>query len=74
MRPRSTSGNNDGDASYEHFHHDDPRQKEITIAQAVLGGWPKQRILDEVAKCHVLCANCHAKHHWNERIAMRDRK
>jgi hypothetical protein len=56
-----------------HFHHDDPRQKDVTVAQAVVHGWSKQRILDEVAKCRVLCANCHAKHHWNERLELRAR-
>ena len=48
------------------FHHKDPNQKEITITQAVASGWSKNRIRDEMAKCEVLCANCHAKeHHLN---------
>jgi len=29
--------------------------------------WSRKRILDEVAKCIVLCANCHRKMHWVER-------
>lgn len=47
------------------FHHDDPKTKRLTLADAVERGWSKERILDEVAKCRVLCANCHFKHHWN---------
>ena len=45
--------------------HVDPTTKAITLADAISRGWSKQRILDEVAKCRVLCANCHLKHHWS---------
>jgi hypothetical protein len=51
------------------FHHADPRQKEVSIADAVRRGWARERILAELAKCEVLCANCHAKHHAKERAA-----
>jgi hypothetical protein len=50
-----------------HFHHDDPKTKELTLADAIAHGWGVARILREVAKCRVLCANCHLKHHWRER-------
>lgn len=49
------------------FHHRDPRAKEITLANAVGNAWSRERILAEVAKCDVLCANCHLKHHWDAR-------
>ena len=36
------------------------------ISDAVRLAWSKKRILAEAAKCEVLCANCHAKHHAAE--------
>jgi hypothetical protein len=51
------------------FHHIDPEQKEIEISAALVNGWSRDRILLEAAKCRVLCANCHLKHHWNERAS-----
>jgi len=48
------------------FHHPDPTQKEISIADAVRRCWSPQRITVELQKCEVLCANCHAKHHARE--------
>jgi hypothetical protein len=46
------------------FHHEDRTKKETSIAQVVALGWSKARILGEMAKCRVLCANCHRKAHW----------
>ena len=48
------------------FHHVDPTKKESSVADAVRRGWGKARILAEIARCEVLCANCHAKHHARE--------
>lgn len=45
------------------FHHTDPNEKEMGISQAVLNGWSKKRILEEIAKCKVICASCHRKLH-----------
>jgi len=44
------------------FHHLDPTTKEEDVATIVWKG-SKQKLLDEIAKCKVLCANCHRKHH-----------
>lgn len=50
-----------------HFHHRDPEQKEIDLGSVMRYGWSKDRIVAELSKCDVLCANCHLKLHWNER-------
>lgn len=49
------------------FHHRDPARKDFDISIAVGQGWAFPRIVAEVEKCDVLCANCHLIHHWNER-------
>lgn len=51
------------------FHHADPKAKEVSVSDAVRRAWSRKRILAELAKCEVLCANCHAKHHAAERAA-----
>jgi hypothetical protein len=51
------------------FHHADPKAKETSIADAIRRAWSRKRILAELAKCEVLCANCHAKHHAKERAS-----
>jgi hypothetical protein len=43
------------------FHH--MSGKEAGIAQAVYKGWSKDRIIEEINKCVVLCSNCHRKVH-----------
>jgi hypothetical protein len=43
------------------FHHRDPSQKLYAVSQMV--GMPARRIRAEIAKCVVLCANCHKKVH-----------
>ncbi|CCF85847.1 hypothetical protein NITHO_5940002 [Nitrolancea hollandica Lb] len=45
------------------FHHKDPSEKEFVISQAARAGYSKARLLAEMAKCHVLCSNCHRKAH-----------
>jgi hypothetical protein len=46
------------------FHHEDPKKKDRAVSHAVHAGWSKERIIAEMAKCVVLCANCHRKLHW----------
>ena len=48
------------------FHHvgDD---KEAGLAQMVHNAVGKKRILKEIAKCEILCSNCHRILHYDER-------
>jgi hypothetical protein len=48
------------------FHHVDPNTKEINLSFAANRGWSKKRILKEIEKCIVLCANCHFKLHASD--------
>ena len=50
------------------FHHPETSVKEMSVADAVRRGWGRTRILREIQKCEVLCANCHAKHHAREQV------
>jgi hypothetical protein len=45
------------------FHHEDPTTKELGLSDAIRRGWGRARILRELEKCKVLCANCHIRHH-----------
>jgi len=49
------------------FHHKDPKEKEGTIALLIVGGYSREKILKEMEKCTILCANCHAKEHYVSR-------
>jgi hypothetical protein len=48
------------------FHHRDGDDKEMAIA-ASIGRWGDKRRYKEIAKCDVLCANCHRILHFEER-------
>lgn len=49
------------------FHHKKRAGKEISIAVAAHRRWSLKRLMAEVAKCEILCANCHRKLHWKDR-------
>lgn len=48
------------------FHHRNPAEKDGLLSVAV-AKWSLDRIRAEVAKCDILCANCHRKLHYEER-------
>jgi predicted HNH restriction endonuclease len=49
------------------FHHRNPADKKFSIQNAVARKVPKDQIIAEIAKCDILCANCHSILHWDER-------
>ena len=46
------------------FHHVDPKEKERSLGDIGKYGWSRAKALAEIAKCVILCANCHRKRHW----------
>lgn len=52
-----------------HFHHRDPSVKEDRVSNMPMRGCGWTRVLAEIAKCDVLCANCHAILHHDEKVA-----
>jgi hypothetical protein len=55
------------------FHHIDPKEKSFSLSTKTLGAtkkFPWEDVLEELKKCQILCANCHAKHHtvWEEEV------
>lgn len=51
----------ENDPSCLDFHHKDPNEKDFQVSQ--IADVSKERFLAEIAKCAVLCANCHRKLH-----------
>jgi len=46
------------------FHHRDPTVKKFVIQRLVTRTSDNNKVLEEIAKCDVFCANCHRKHHF----------
>jgi len=45
------------------FHHKNPKIKEKAISQVFRVGWSLSHLEKEIAKCVILCSNCHRKKH-----------
>ncbi len=48
------------------FHHRDRTEKSFTISNVISRATSINQITREIAKCDVVCVNCHAKRHWRE--------
>lgn len=48
------------------FHHRDPSTKTVDISRAIYANWSIARLKTELAKCGIICANCHRKRHWGK--------
>ena len=53
----------EGDTACLDFHHREPDKKEKHVTTMISGWYSKEKILTEIAKCDILCANCHRKEH-----------
>jgi len=49
------------------FHHKNPESKKYTIGTMASQGYPLETIEKEIKKCIILCANCHAIKHQNDK-------
>ena len=49
------------------FHHIDQASKTYTVARLYAGTWKWERVLQEIALCELLCANCHRKEHGRDK-------
>lgn len=47
------------------FHHPND-DKEANVSELVCAGVARKTILKEIAKCVVICKNCHAKEHYRD--------
>ena len=49
------------------FHHRDPATKKGEVSTMIVDGVGWERVLEEIDKCDILCHNCHAVLHDEER-------
>jgi hypothetical protein len=53
------------------FHHINPSRKKFSVS-AKRDRPSLKQLQQEIAKCQVLCANCHRKEHYKQREKQRD--
>jgi transcription elongation factor Elf1 len=52
------------------FHHTGAGEKKFEIGSAVMLQKSLKQVKEEIAKCECVCANCHAIHHYEERMLL----
>lgn len=50
------------------FHHKNPKNKNLDGRRLYSHSWNK--ILKEIKKCILLCANCHREYHWKKGVGI----
>lgn len=48
------------------FHHRSEADKEMSVSKLISYGYARDRLLEEIARCKILCANCHRKEHYSK--------
>jgi hypothetical protein len=48
------------------YHHTDPDIKDNAVGNMISGNAPVERVLQEINKCILVCANCHRMLHYAE--------
>jgi hypothetical protein len=58
-----------GDKRYQvlDFHHKDPGEKALNVSMLISRSRADFHILNEIAKCDILCSNCHRMRHAEEK-------
>jgi len=51
------------------YHHRHGEEKIASISYLVGNGYGRQTIEDEMAKCDLICSNCHRMEHYNEWVS-----
>lgn len=51
------------------FHHLDPFTKDKSVSDLIKSS-SRERVLEEINKCEVLCANCHRDLHFKEKSVL----
>ena len=49
------------------FHHRDEDEKEKNVSRMICKNFTWERIVEEMEKCDILCANCHRDHHYHNK-------
>ncbi len=50
------------------FHHKNPKEKTLSLSGGSIGQVKKERLLEEIKKCELLCPNCHFWLHYRETV------
>ena len=50
------------------YHHRVAGTKTAGVSHLVSNGYSRKRIEEEMAKCDILCSNCHRIHHYEQKL------